>query len=337
MKGNISKGKIYLVMLISMLTISLVASGAYAGVPVMPSGFYGSATMNGNPLPSGSAVKATIDGLVKGTINTIEDGVYGYMTMAEGSKLYVSPGDNGDIVVFYAQAPGMTNWLEASERGTFSSGDDLIELDLTFTGEEVYQTQTPPGGDTAGGTSGGTAGGTTGGTQDEEPPEETEETGDTEPAPFTEGGVILNIDDDFDDEGKASVEAGKDDMIEIDVKGEKLMIKVKSLSDFAVLLTIGDGDVMIGEGETKGIDFDGDGKDDVSITLDNVFGNKAEFSFERFAEPTIMETFGESFTGMIAMGQVGFAAIMIIIIIIVALGVLVMRPNKRKTSRRRRR
>jgi hypothetical protein len=213
----------------------------------------------------------------------------------------------------------MTNALQAKEQATFESGGGPTPLDLTFTGQETYasQTTTPAGAGGAGG-SGPSGGVATGGGAGQ--------TGGDQAAFQPEGRKLIIT---FGNGTNVSVSAAKDDVMEFDVDGKKYEVKVKSLSDFAVLLSIGENDIVIGLGESKGVDLDGDGFDDVSITLEKVKSGKAEMAVEQLRKPaTITGTFTKGFTGMLTMSQVGTAVI--IIIVIVALGVLYTTTFRRR-------
>lgn len=322
--------KISLVMIISVLMVSVIAASAAAETmttPILPHAFYGKATINGRQLPAGSVIQAFVsdaDGYYHTTdynkITTSAIGSYGNQNISDGARLDVHDGPVGGTIIFRTRAPGMTNALQAQEQYVFEQGGGPTRLDLTFTGEEMYASQTPPAGAGGAGGSGPSGGAATGsGSQPGQ-------TGGDQATFQPEGKKFIII---FENGTSVSLSAAKDDVMEFTLDGKQIEVKVKSMSDFAVLLSIGDNDIGFLVNETKGVDLDGDGFDDVSITLERIKSGKAEMAVEQLKKPaTITGTFTKGFTGMLTMNQVGTAVI--IIIIIVALGVLYTTTFRRR-------
>lgn len=325
MKGS---AKIFPIALIAIFAMAFLSGIAYAQ-PVPPWSFHGEAAINGRPVPVGSVISCEISGSTRGYRTVTEEGYYGRI-MAEGGDgdvLLVDPWKTGDTVTFFIQTPEMSNRLQASETGTIKSVDDgVARLDLTFTGEEIPKpvTATTPASPSSSGPGGSSpaATGTAGGGDEDETGEQEE----------NEPSVILtikktNIDNDLAG-GETTVEITKVDEIEFTVGSETKTLKIKSLSDFAALVTISGYDVIIDEGETKTFDFDGDGFEDISITLERIRGDMAEFRFEKHTKPAGMESFGVS--GMLIGSVGGMAAVVVVIAAVILLGVLRMKTRGRR-------
>ncbi len=117
---------------LAIVVIAVVGLGmvVYA-VPPMPHPFYGTVTINGNPAPIGTTVKAKVDGVVCGTYTTTVAGEYG--NPAQASYLSVA-GDltEGDTINFFI------NNVDSGETAIFLPGgpppDYVTELNLTGTG-----------------------------------------------------------------------------------------------------------------------------------------------------------------------------------------------------------
>lgn len=96
---------------IALLAI-MIAVGMIAGAPLvaaddvndqpdeLPAAYYGELELNGEDAPTGVTVIAEIDGVEKGEITTDEAGAYGSED-ADGEKLQVDAGEDGDEVTFY--------------------------------------------------------------------------------------------------------------------------------------------------------------------------------------------------------------------------------------------
>jgi hypothetical protein len=89
--------KKYLFILIALIvfpTISFASS-----FPEFPMAFWGTATLNGQSLPSGTSIKTYCDNNLVGEVTILENGIYGYV---ESTKIKLLAGDcNGDILFKY--------------------------------------------------------------------------------------------------------------------------------------------------------------------------------------------------------------------------------------------
>jgi hypothetical protein len=286
-------------------------------VPQLPASFYGIVTINGRSAESGSVIVAEIDGLQKGSIVIDVTGKYGGLSAAEG-KLHVFDGSSGDTILFYIQTPSMANRIQAKETAVFSSGS-LGELDLSFIGDEIPKTNGGTGTSTGGGGT-STSGGTT-------PEEETT----TIPVGQVESRVF-EVDDKFDSSGVATLEMSIGDEAKFTFQNELHSVKVKSIGgNLAVLLTISSDpfDIIVNKDETKNIDLNKDGKNDLAITLNKILSNKIELKLEKLW--TIQEAnVGSGITGMVTaypMNQIG--VVMFIIIIGAIVGIYLFRRHQR--------
>ena len=94
MDGNKLSGFVISVILIALLMISVVSA-----IPPLPTEFYGSVYVNGNPAPAGTVITATIGGEARGSFTTSEIGLYGGPSLFD-DRLIVSPTEDdvsGDI------------------------------------------------------------------------------------------------------------------------------------------------------------------------------------------------------------------------------------------------
>lgn len=289
------------------IMLSSVIAGA---TPPLPCAFYGKAEINGRDMPAGSVITAKIDGVVKGTITLDSSGKYGGETFNEG-KLYTN-GNDGDTLEFFAKTPEMTNEIKASETAEYEQGGE-IELDLTFNGEEIKGT--PSSGSESPG-SGGSESPETGGEEEETPDDGKEH--------IASQSKQNDIDDDFQDSGTAEVSLSMGDSVTFTFKGETKEVKLKSFSDFAVLLTVSGSDVIIDLGETRSMDLDGDGVDDISVTLESIEGSKANLVFEKLAQPFALGSI-EGVTGMMTGAPGLYAGVIIVIVLVIIAGFMLKR------------
>lgn len=147
------KKKIILMMVLTILITSGIAS-AQDELPLNPPpGYYGTVTVNGQPAPQGTTIIAKIGGEVRGSIPISTAGFYG--DNPGPSKLWITGYQNeiNSTVTFYLNdvAAGQTSILAGSETDN--------RVDLSFIVPSV------PGGGNSGGSSsgGGGGGGTTSG------------------------------------------------------------------------------------------------------------------------------------------------------------------------------
>jgi len=320
---NGSAKKIFPITIIAIFAMAFLVGIADAQ-PVPPWSFHGGATINGRPAPVGSVITCEIDGSTRGYRTVTEEGYYGRIMSegGDGAILSVDPWSNGDDVLFFIQTPEMSNMIQASETGTINSADDgVTKLDLTFTGEEIPKAVSSTPSTSGSGPVGSDPAATAGGDN---------ETGDQDEPSATITIKKINIDSELEG-GKTTIELAKVDEIEFTVGSEIQTLKIKSISDFAALITVSGNDMIIGEGETITFDFDGDGFEDVSITLDNIKNNKAEFVFEKHSKSAEIESSSEM-SGMLIGGVGGMAAIVVVIVAVVSIGVLKMKTRGRRVK-----
>jgi hypothetical protein len=286
------------------LILMLAIAGPAAAAPQLPCAFYGQATINGRPAPSGSVITAQIDEISRGSAVVSPDGKYGGPTITEG-KLSVYEGSNGDEVTFYLQTPSMSNRLEAGQKGTWQSGE-VFQLDLIFTGEEIPRVEQPPA---AGGGSGSSGTGS-------------ENTGSPS-APvideqqFQNQGKVYDITGNITS-GNASLKLGKGDEVKFSYNGKDVSVKVKSMSDFAVLFSTPGGDIVIAEKGSGSADIDGDGFAELLISVGKVNGEKAEAVFSLLQKPAV--TSGPGATGLFLTNESGLWISLSAIVAIAVIG-----------------
>ncbi len=314
------KGK--LILLIIPLVLCSLAVSAFAQ-PQLPCSFYGNAVINNRNAPVGSIITAEINGLVKGSIILDSEGKYGGETALYG-KLLVQDGNDGDTINFYIQTPQMSNKIKASETATWVSGE-ISKLDLTFTGEEIAKTETT-----------GNTGSPSGAQANQETNEETQNIEQNQIQ-----GTVYNIDENFKTSDNVTLKISKNDEIIFTFENEQHSIKLKSMSDFAVLLTISSDpfDVIVGVKETKNVDLNGDNSDDISIKLNSIKDSKADITITKLKkEPqespkTMASTGMEGVTGMMfASNAVLNGLIIAVIIIVIAIGFYIHKRKGRGTA-----
>ena len=287
----------------SALFIFIILAGATIAQPALPCAFYGSATINGRPVPAGSVITAQIDGISRGSIVVSPDGKYGGETLDEG-KLHVYDGSYGAEIIFYVQAPSMSNRLEAAEKGTWEAGG-TPRLDLTFMGEEIPRSepQNPGVGSGSSGSDG------TGGS-DGAPVQPSDQS-------FQDAGYVYDITANIS-AGNVSLQLAKGDEARFTYNGREVSVKVKSMSEFAVLFTVAGNDMVIGEKSSGVADVNGDGFAELQIDVGKVKDNKAEVSLSFLEKP--VATSGTGATGMIFSDSSGLWISVYAIVIIAILG-----------------
>jgi hypothetical protein len=281
--------------LFSAVMFIIVFSFSVYAQPQLPSILYGKASINGRDAPVGSVLTAKVNGLVKGSFTLTSEGYY--------DQINVDQANPGDEIEFYLQTPSMSNTLKAEETGTWASGK-VTELNLTFSGDEIPKTS---GSDGSGGGSGGggSGGGSSSGTGEE--PEEPEAPSEPEIQ-----GNIYNLDGDFAESNEASVTLSRGDEVTFDLKGETQSIKAKSLSEFGILLTINVADEIVDLEETRNFDLNGDGIEDISVSLTKVEDNQAHLTFAKLEQiPQRAD-----FTGMITTLLSNFMGLLLIVFVI---------------------
>lgn len=294
----------------SALLVFIILSGVAAAQPALPCSFYGSASINGRPVPAGSVITAQIDGISRGAIVISSDGKYGGPLLDDG-KLNVYEGSSGAEVIFYVQTPSMGNRIEAAQKGAWGSGE-VIQLDLTFTGEEI------PRSEPAQGAQGGSGGGSSEeGTGSQSQPSDQS---------FQDAGHVYDISANLS-VGNVSLSLAKGDEAKFTYNGKDVSVKVKSMSEFAVLFTVSGNDLVIGEKSSGLADVNADGFSELQITVGKVKDNKAEVTLSLLEKP--VATSGPGATGMIFTNGNGLwiSISAIIIIALVGCGIYLFRKR----------
>jgi len=105
---------------VAVCVVALQATVASAQVP--PTRFFGELLINGAPAPTGTEVKATVNGIECGVRMTTDEGRYvvdaAHLATTEGC------GDEGFEIIF------LINGVAANERGAFTQGT-FVELALS--------------------------------------------------------------------------------------------------------------------------------------------------------------------------------------------------------------
>jgi hypothetical protein len=286
----------------SALLAFIIISAAAAAQPALPCSFYGSASINGRPVPAGSVITAQMDSISRGSVVISSEGRYGGPTLDEG-KLHVYDGSTGAEIIFFVQTPSMGNRLEAAQKGVYQSGEE-IKLDLTFSGEEIPRSEpAQPAG--PGGSGSGSEGGT-------------ESPGTQIPAeqPANQGKVF-DITSNLTN-GNAILSLAKGDEAKFSYNGKDVYVKMKSMSDFAALLTVAGTDMVIGEKGSAQADTDGDGFQELQISVGKVKVGVAEVTFSLLQKPAV--TSGPGATGMVLVDQSGLWISLSAIVIIAVVG-----------------
>lgn len=147
------KRKKVLAVIFIIFLFTAISTSAFAlecSVPTMGTFFYGDASVNGREVPVGTVITARLSGEVRGQITTTEAGKYGN---TGDIKLGVDgcSNESGKMIEFYAKLPGIQE-IKAEETSPWGSGE-TIELDLTFTGNEVPDPQPSSSSSSSGGSS----------------------------------------------------------------------------------------------------------------------------------------------------------------------------------------
>jgi hypothetical protein len=290
----------------SLLTIMIILSaGAMAEGLVQPCAFIGDVSVNGEPAPVGTVIIAFVNSMNSGSVTIVYEGEYGRNFWDDENDLILvsHDGSDGDIVTFYIQTPAMSSPAKAVETGVWEGGT-VKEVNLTAT----YTPSPPSGGETP--PSGGSGGnGGNGGEENETMPGQNE----TEPEQgLPEPNVTLI---DLDASENQTVEMVKAQLGNIKLTGNFYSFRVKSLSDFGVLLTFGDSDVIVNLQESKDVDLTGDYVTDVNISLDSVEDNVAQMTFARL-EKNPLGAGTEGISGFLVANPImGSVMIMVLVVL----------------------
>jgi hypothetical protein len=285
--------------------IILLTAGAFAAEPIPPCGFFGDVSVNGEPAPVGTVVIAYVNGMNSGSLVTINAGEYGRTGYHDG-YLLSRDGTEGATVTFYVQSPEMSSPAQADETSTWEAGI-VKEINLTATYTTTSGTdggENPPSGG-SGGSGGSGDSGTDSGSETES--NVTVDVGLPEPE-------TLLID--LDSGENETAEMTKAQPGNIKLNGNLYSFRVKSMSDFGVLLTFGeDNDVIINLQDSKDVDLTGDYVTDIEITLDDVKDNVAQMTFARL-EKNPLGAGTEGISGfLIANPLMGSIMIMVLIVL----------------------
>ncbi len=127
--------KIFVFVPIFLVLTLIVLADTPQSEPILPSFFYGSATVNGRAVPIDSYVTAKIEGELRGSIKLTTVGQYG--TASSDWKLGVI-GDRNDVgatIEFFVKLPGKEE-IKSSQTAVWRPGE-RSELNLQFTGAEI--------------------------------------------------------------------------------------------------------------------------------------------------------------------------------------------------------
>ena len=96
--------RLLIIMIILTIVLGVYAVQPVAAVPQLPSSFWGSVTLDGSPVPAGTAISARINGDEYGHTTTILDSGTAYYTLdviAEDTETGTPGGKNGDTILFF--------------------------------------------------------------------------------------------------------------------------------------------------------------------------------------------------------------------------------------------
>jgi hypothetical protein len=291
--------------------------------PVTPFTLVGSAEINGRPVPAGSVITAEIDGVAKGYVIVETEGVYG--DRGTETKLAVQNGNNGDEIVFKIQTPQMANTLPSLETATYKGGI-LEDLDLTFEGSEVPKPPSNEGSDSSGGGSSGV--GSSGGLSlpggDETiPGEDSNSTGEQEEPVLQLPTLGRTLYADLTN-GPVEVEMENRDTVIITLGQEDYPVLLKTIGDFSVLLENAGNNIVVGAEESREIDLDGDGKADVTASLDKFGKSKVTMTLSAMESGFSLQ----SITGLVSANPIAFGGLAVFVIAAIG-GGLWLKRNRR--------
>ncbi|MBN2101452.1 MAG: hypothetical protein JW716_01110 [Candidatus Aenigmarchaeota archaeon] len=272
--------------------------------------FFGEALFNGTVAPVGSIITAEINNVVKGSITVLVQGKYGSL---EDGKLDVYNGENGDNIMFFIKVPGYSNKIQATTTSTWIE-ERVRDFDLIFNPPASMNAVTDVGSQA----------------------DSSDQGNDNSVPAITEGPdekEIPALEELMDEENEAEIQMKKGDTISVDVAGKEYEIILKSTSDFGILLSVEGGqDFVIGKGETKSIDLNGDGVYDIEITLEKIKDGVATLTFIKLEQEL---TNAEGLVGMVTsnLGNNSIVAIgALVVIIVFIVGVLTYRRKGRRLN-----
>ena len=277
------------------------------------SSFFGEVYFNDTKAPVGSVITAVINNAVKGSITVVTEGKYGSL---EDGKLDVYNGQNGDTIMFFIKVPGYSDKIQAKETSTWID-DRVRDFDLHFSLPASMNAVTDTGSQADSSDHG----------NDNSVPATTEEPDEKE---------IPVLEKLMDEDNEAEIGMRKGDTILVEVGGKEYEIMLKSTSDFGVLLSFGEGqDIVIGKGETKRVDLNGDGAYDLEITLEKIKDGVATLTFIKLEQELKSVESLSGLSGMVT-SNLGDNSIVVmaalIVIIVFMVGVLTYRKKGRRLN-----
>ncbi len=153
------------------------STGVFAvDVPLFPTQFFGSLTVNNVSSPAGTELVARIFNQQKGNFTTTVAGQYGGAGGFD-PKLVVNPGNVSDTISFFVKKPSMNGFVAAQQTASYDQGIHQLSLAAqSVCGDTVCDTELescsscasdcgacPPSGGGSGGSGGGTGGSSGGG------------------------------------------------------------------------------------------------------------------------------------------------------------------------------
>jgi hypothetical protein len=312
---------------ISIITfiLVLIISINVFGAPVLPSSYYGNAEINGRAAPVNSKITAFVQGVQKGSIVISEQGEYGGPETFD-EVLVVHDGEDGDTVTFYIQTPTMSNTLKADQNASWLAGEKQ-ELNLTFNGLEEIKTEPEEEKDTgSSSSSGGPV--VVSGSGNETVNETQPEAEDIEVVYEDESqknnydlNEIITLGED--------VESKKGDVFQYNFQDKVYNIETKAIGPFSAIFGVSGEELIIAKGDSKTFDFNNDGQNDLSITLNSIEQDKVVLSFKSFKQNLLEELDSKvdqegsnAITGMATFvsensSMIGLLVILIIVLIVI--------------------
>ncbi|MCP3686383.1 MAG: PGF-pre-PGF domain-containing protein [bacterium] len=151
--------KIFVLVLL-FVALSTFAYSDESELPMLPSFFYGDATVNDRDVPVGSVIIAKIDGETRGQTTVDVAGEYGDATgSTDDLRVTGSQSDIGKEINFFLKMPGVLE-MTTNQTAEWQSSVET-NLDLSFAGAEVAEPEDPvtPGTPPSAGGGGGGGGG----------------------------------------------------------------------------------------------------------------------------------------------------------------------------------
>jgi PGF-pre-PGF domain-containing protein len=125
-----------------MATITLAPSvfaASASNPPQLPAFYYGDASYNGDDVPKNAQIRARIDGTTVGYIDIERSGEYGEESTDDKLAIFGEKTDEGETIEFFLKLTSSSGLIKADETATWHTGE-IVELDLSFEGEEIEDT-----------------------------------------------------------------------------------------------------------------------------------------------------------------------------------------------------